>query len=152
MRSPAAALVGLGAVIVAACNDAVAPEARVPIVDGIYNVDTQILSNSCAGILVLDGSAIFAFTQNGRTIEFRPPAFDEQGKPTLLDLGITGEVDSDGRFSVSGTYRLAGNTIVAFTMEGRFDDNSVEGVQHQVASFSGGSFCEVTFSFQGVEV
>jgi hypothetical protein len=151
---------GLGALsllLAAGCGDSTAPdEARFPIVEGIYNIETRVVASTCQGFNLLDGSRIYIFFQNGGTVEFRPPTFDGHGQVTLLDLGIHGDLEPDGEFEMSGTYTLTQNgsdpgPIVGFEMTGRFEGDHVEGEEHHIPSFPGGS-CEVTFSFEGDEV
>ena len=139
------------------CSDGTAPEeARFPIVEGIYNVETTILRNSCGGVNVVAGSQIFVFFQDGGRLEFRPPSFNGLGRVEFLDLGIAGDVRPDGSFRISGSYTMTPSftgpgVVVGFEMEGRFDGDRLEGVQRQIPAFAAGS-CEVTFGFTGEEV
>lgn len=146
----------LALLLAVGCGYGTAPEeARFPIVEGIYNVETTLVGSTCRGFNILDGSRIYIFVQNGGTVEFRPPLFD-QGRVTLEDLGIRGDLEPDGEFEISGTYTLTPNgsgpgPLVGFRMTGRFEGDHVEGVEHHLPSFPGGS-CDVTFSFEGDEV
>jgi hypothetical protein len=143
--------------LAAGCGDSTAPEeARFPIVEGIYNVETSIVSNNCGRFDVVDGLRVYVFFQHGGTIEFRPPSFDESGHVELRDLGIQGRLQPDGEFEMTGTYTLSeDNTgpgpIVGFTMTGRFTGDHLEGTERHIPTFPGGS-CEVTFSVVGEEV
>jgi hypothetical protein len=143
--------------LVAGCGDATAPEeARFPVVEGIYSVETTVITNSCQAVNVIAGDQVFVFFQDGGMIEFRPPAFDEEGELVFLDLGIQGALRPDGRFAISGAYTLTPSLtgpgiVVGFTMEGRFTGNRIEGLERQLATFGAGS-CEVTFAFEGEEV
>jgi hypothetical protein len=65
-------------------------------------------------------------------------------------------LEPDGEFEMSGTYTLTPNgsdpgPLVGFRITGRFEGDHVEGVEHHIPSFPGGS-CDVTFSFLGDEV
>ena len=150
---------GLGVVsllLAAGCGDATAPEeARFPIVEGIYNVETSLVSSSCSRFDVVDGSRVYVFFQDGGTIEFHPPTLDAEGRVRLRDLGIEGELKPSGEFQMTGTYSLedgaGGALLVGFTMTGRFTGNHLAGVEHHVPTF-GSRSCEVTFSLLGDEV
>ena len=158
LRVSAAHVTGVSAAFLAAgCGSATAPdEARFPVVEGIYNVETVLVSNTCR-FDAEDGGRVYVFIQHaGGRVEFRPPAFDGSGRVELRDLGIAGDLETDGRFRVDGTYVLRGSAgaadlVVGFTMQGRFDGNHLEGTERHLASFPGGS-CEASFSFEGEEV
>jgi hypothetical protein len=143
--------------VAAGCGEGTAPdEARWPIVEGIYNVQTSAVGSSCRGFNILDGSRIYVFFQDGGVVQFRPPTFDGRGRVSLLDLGIQGDLEPNGEFEMTGTYTLgdvigAPGPIIGFSMSGRFTGGHVEGVERHVPSFPGGS-CEVTFAFSGDEV
>jgi hypothetical protein len=155
MRAFAAGFAAAAGLTLAGCDDTTSPDARFPFVEGIYDVRTTIVQNSCRQFSVRAGDQIFVFIQDGRRIEFTPPGLNEDGEVVLLELGIVGEVDPDGTFEVQGAYTLSpggvgSGIVVQVTMEGRFDGALLEGTQHQLAAFPGGS-CEVTFSFAGAE-
>lgn len=142
------------------CGDATAPEeARFPIVEGLYGVETLVVSNSCRGFTVVDGGRLYVFFQHrGGRLEFRPPSFTGTGEVDLLDIGIEGSLEPDGDFEMSGAYTIPGagsgsgdDVVVGFSMQGRFEGSHVEGEEHHLASFPGGS-CEVVFRFSGEEI
>jgi hypothetical protein len=144
--------------LAAGCGDGTAPEeARFPIVEGLYNIETSVVRSTCRGFTILAGSRIYVFFQDGGRVEFRPPTFDGHGRVELLDLGIQGDLQPDGEFEMRGTYKLSDvsglddDTLIGFIMTGRFTDNHVEGEEHHLPSFPNGS-CEVTFAFEGDEV
>jgi hypothetical protein len=157
MTRSAGGIGALSLLLAAGCGSGTAPEeARFPVVEGLYNIETTLETSTCRGFTILDGSRIYVFFQDGGTIEFRPPTFDGQGKVELLDLGIRGPLKPDGEFEMSGTYTLTETMsgpgpIVGFSMSGRFVGDHVEGEEHHIPSFPGGS-CEVTFRFEGDEV
>ncbi len=141
----------------AGCGDSTAPdEARFPIVEGIYNVETRTVSNTCPLIRAVDGARIYVFFQNpGGELQFRPPEFGPDGA-LLLDLGIEGRVEPDGDFALNGSYLLKTDAadpglVVGFSMQGRFTDAGFEGIERQLPAFPGRS-CEVVFSLRGEEV
>ncbi|MBA2564487.1 MAG: hypothetical protein H0V09_03570 [Gemmatimonadetes bacterium] len=142
--------------LLAACGDTTAPdEARFPVVEGVYGVETLVVANTCR-FGAEDGARVYVFFQeNGGEVEFRPPAFNGSGRVVLRDLGIRGQLEPDGRFEMVGTYTIDGGTgddlVVGFTMNGRFDGDHVAGTERHLAAFPGGS-CEATFSFEGDEV
>lgn len=156
MRARSSGVIAFSTLFAAACGGPTAPEeALYPIVEGIYNVETVLVSSTCR-LEARDGARVYVFFQEGRTVQFRPPSFPEPGRVELRDLGIQGELERDGAFVLRGTYVLEGSgnsddLIVGFVMEGRFDGNRLEGVERHLASFPGGS-CEVVFSFAGEEV
>jgi hypothetical protein len=155
MRARAAGIAAVAGLGLAGCDDTTSPDARFPFVEGIYDVRTTIVQNSCRQFAVRAGDQIFVFIQDGRTIEFTPPGLNDDGEVVLLDLGIVGQVDPDGTFEVQGAYTInqggvGAGIVVQVTMQGRFDGQLIEGTQHQLAAFPGGS-CEVTFSFAGAE-
>ncbi|MFN2432572.1 MAG: hypothetical protein ABR599_07120 [Gemmatimonadota bacterium] len=157
MRGYGGGLAALAAVLAAACGDDAVPlEARYPIVEGIYSVQTQTLASTCR-LPTSDGPRIYVFFQDGSVVQFRPPSFQGGGRVELLDLGIQGELETDGDFLLQGTYTIAGadstspGLIVDFSMEGRFEGDHLAGSERHLASFPGGS-CEVTFAFVGQEI
>ena len=158
MTRSAGGIGALSLLLTVGCGNGTAPdEARFPIVEGLYNIETTFEASTCRGFTILDGSRIYVFFQDGGTVEFRPPTFDGQGKVELLDLGIRGDLQPDGEFEMRGTYKLSDvsgiddDTLVGFFMTGRFTGDHVEGEEHHLPSFPNGS-CEVTFRFEGDEV
>lgn len=142
-------------VVVAGCSDSMAlEEARFPIVEGIYNVETRTVSNSCSRLGALDGSRIYVFFQEpGGELELRPPRFRPEGV-VLSDVGIEGHIQPDGDFTITGAYpiRVEGQrAVVGYTLEGRFEGDHLEAEERQLAAFLGTS-CEIVFSVVGEEV
>ncbi len=122
--------------------------------EGIYNVETRTVSNSCMRIGALDGARIYVFFQEpGGELALRPPRFSASGV-TLRDVGVEGHVEPDGDFLLSGAYPIwveGQRVIVGYTLEGRFDGTHLDAVERQLAAFPGTS-CEVVFSVAGDEV
>lgn len=155
MRGIGVCLIAATALGTAACGNGTAPEeARYPIVEGLYNVDTQLLTNTCH-FGAQDGGRVYVFFQErGGIVQFRPPRFDGTGQVDLLDFGIQGQLEPSGEFLLQGTYTIGGPgnpLIVAFSMEGVFDEDSLHATERHLASFPGGT-CEVTFSLEGLEI